>query len=194
MEQTNDEHKIVTQSEKSHAKRFEAMLRLGDFNGKKILDVGCGLGAFYSFLKEHHISCDYHGIDINAKMIDMAKEKYKSESARFSVFDIIGNDMNETYDYIIVVGILNLPFGGNTNLELTDKLFAQVHKHAKIGYSIGMTSDLTRNPGKETYYYNASEVLKIVRKYVNNFKLDHSYLPHDFTISCYKDDFYSTFK
>jgi len=190
MDKTDNEHEIVTQSERSHMKRFRAMLALGDLDGKSVLDVGCGLGGFYKFLRDQRVNADYYGIDINERMIDGAKNRYPRIADRFHVFDIIGQDLGRKFDYVVVVGILNLDFGGADNLRLTEKLFAQARKHSRIGYAIGMTSVLSRKPNADTYYYKPEEVLPLVTRSCNNFIFDHSYMPHDFTVRCYVDDFY----
>jgi len=48
----------------SQEKRFEALCELGDFSGKRVLDVGCGLGHFLQFLHRRHVHPNYTGIDI----------------------------------------------------------------------------------------------------------------------------------
>lgn len=193
MDQEIDEHRIVSQNERSHALRFSKIMELGDFNGKSILDVGCGLGAFYNLIKEKCIEADYFGIDINPRMIEKCKEKYPEIANHFLVHDIIVEDFVKKFDYIIVVGLINLDFGVNINNVMTEQLINQIHKHANIGYAVSMTSSLTRNPSTESYYYKPQEIISIISGICNNFKLDHTYMPHDFTVFCYKDDFYSNY-
>ena len=76
LKQSNDGHGAVAQSKVSHLKRFRKMMELGDFNGKSLLDVGCGVGGFYGFLKERDVRVDYTGIDICEDMIRAAKQDY----------------------------------------------------------------------------------------------------------------------
>lgn len=190
-EQSTNEHTIVGQSEQSHVKRLEKMFELADFSGRTILDVGCGLGAFYKLLKEREVVTDYYGIDINPKMIDECKGKYSEIADHFSVFDLLSENLDRKFDYIIALGVINLDFGGTLNLKMTEKLIAQIHNHAQVGYAIGMTSSFTRKPQEDTFYYKPEDIISYVGKHINNFKLDHSYLPHDFTVFCYKDDFYT---
>lgn len=193
MEQETDEHRIVTQNERSHALRFLKIMELGNFEGKSILDVGCGLGAFYKLLKERSIKADYYGIDINQRMIQKCKEKYPEIADHFRVHDIIAENFERNFDYIIVVGLINLDFGANINMEMTERLINQVHKHANIGYSLSMTSSLTSKPSAESYYYKPELIVSMVSSLCNNFKLDHTYMPHDFSIFCYKEDFYANY-
>ena len=177
---------MVGYSEYSHLKRFEEMLKLGDFIDKSLLDVGCGPAAFYKFLKSKQIFPEYHGIDISQEMIQVAKELNSDISENFLLHDIVKEDIHKTYDYLICIGILNLDFGGTTNIEMTKVLIQQLFKHAKIGFAISMTSNLSNKPTSGTYYYDSSEIIKFVSELTNNFILSHSYLANDFTLFCYK--------
>lgn len=190
LEESNDEHHAVGQSKFSQLKRFEKMLDLGDFNGKRLLDVGCGVGGFYGFLREKCIACDYSGIDINPGMIAAAQEKYPESHDKFFLFDILKTQMTEIFDYVIAVGPLNLKFATNHNLNVTVCLMKEMYRLAIIGSAISMTSSFTKKPTEETFYYDPAVVLSETAKFCTNVKIDHTYLPHDFTIFCYKRDLY----
>ena len=97
--------------------------------------------------------------------------------------------MHETFDYITCIGILNLDFGGNTNIEMTKVLIKQLFKHAEIGFAISMTSSLSNKPSHDTFYFEAYDLVRFVSELTNNFTLSHSYLPNDFTLFCYKNQF-----
>ena len=190
LEEFKDEHYAVAQSKISHLKRFEKMLELGDFNNKHILDVGCGIGGFYDFLKEKGINCDYTGIDINPKMIDAAEKRIPGIKDKFFVFDILEKKMDKTFDYAISVGPLNLKFEPGLNMEFTIRLLKEMFHLTVIGSAISMTSALTKKPGIGTFYYDPAIVLSETVKFFSNVKIDHTYLPHDFTVFCYKRDLY----
>ena len=49
-----------------------------------ILDIGCGNGRLLEGLQD---SMKYTGIDVSAKLIEIAKKKYPSREASFKVFD-----------------------------------------------------------------------------------------------------------
>ena len=191
LEESKEEHHAVAQSKISHLKRFEKMLELGDFNNKRILDVGCGIGGFYDFLKEKNVACDYTGIDIIPRMIDAAKERIPEIRDKFFVFDIIEKKMNKTFDYVVSIGPLNLEFESGLNMDFTMRLLKEMFQLAAIGSALSMTSSLTQKPGKETFYYDPVVILSETVKFCSNIKIDHTYLPHDFTIFCYKRDLYS---
>lgn len=194
LEEFQDEHHAVAQSKVSHLKRFEKILELGDFNNKHILDVGCGIGGFYEFLKEKNINCDYTGIDINQKMIDTAKERNPEIKDKFFVFDIIEKEMNGTFDYIISVGPLNLKSSPSLNVDFTMRLLKEMYRMAVFGSALSMTSELTKKPSIGTFYYDPAIILSETAKFCSNLKIDHTYLPHDFTVFCYKKSLYTPTK
>lgn len=191
LEESNDEHHAVAQSELSHFKRFEKILELGNFNGKRLLDVGCGVAGFYKFLKEKGIMCHYSGVDINPNMIASAREKYPEIKDNLLVLDILEKQLDETFDYVISVGPLNLKFEPLQNMDFTLRLIKEMVRLADIGAAISMTSAFTRKPNDETFYYDPAAVLSETAKFCSNIKMDHTYLPHDFTIFCYKRDLYN---
>jgi cyclopropane fatty-acyl-phospholipid synthase-like methyltransferase len=188
-----DEHLAVGQSKISHEKRFLKMLDSGDLHNKNLLDVGCGLGAFYSFLKLKNISVNYTGYDINEKMLQGARDGHPEIADKFKNVDIIENVIENQFDYSISVGPLNLNMDEKTNYEMTFKLLDSLFKCSKIGFALSMTSVMSRKKNNDTFYYDPTLIVNHISKYCNNYRIDHSYLPHDFTIFCYKDDFYSSF-
>ena len=56
-------------SKESQNLRFKVLSSIGDFNRKKILDFGCGIGDYYSWLIENNFNVNYTGIDISSKMV-----------------------------------------------------------------------------------------------------------------------------
>lgn len=191
--ESTDEHLAVGQSKISHEKRFSKMLDIGDLDNKSILDVGCGLGAFYSFLKLKNISVNYTGYDINEKMLQGARNSHLEIADKFKNIDLIENAIENQFDYSISVGPLNLNMDEKTNYEMTFKLIDSLFKCSKIGYALSMTSIMSRKKNNDTFYYDPALIVNHISKYCNNYRIDHSYLPHDFTVFCYKDDFYSSF-
>ena len=88
--------------------RYEAVYKLINPDGKKILDFGCGKGDFYGFLieKEKGANLTYTGIDINPSLIKLAQKKYPKTN--FYVKDIESEQLDEIFDYIVIIGVFNL--------------------------------------------------------------------------------------
>jgi len=186
-----NEHQAVDSSEVSHRKRFDKMFEIGDLQGKSVLDVGCGLGAFYGYLKERGIKCDYTGFDLVPDMIETARQKYPEIKDRFSVFNILHEDVERRFDYVISVTPITLKLASGQNMEISMKLMQSMYRLASVGMAMSMTSAFTKKPNDHTYYYDPLSILEEVFKISRNVKFDHTYLPHDFTVFCYKKDLYN---
>lgn len=73
-----------------------------DFNGKKILDYGCGDGFYSAYL--HKKGASVVGLDISQKMIDFAKYNYQKDNNGISFFLTDGTNLkfeSDYFDYII---------------------------------------------------------------------------------------------
>lgn len=57
-------------------KRLEKVKKIVDFKGKKVLDVGCGIGMFLSKFQE--LGGDVYGVDVDERKIEIAKKTYSN--------------------------------------------------------------------------------------------------------------------
>ena len=181
--------KSVGQSEISQTKRFDKIIEIGDLNNKSILDVGCGLGSFFNFLMEKSIDAYYWGFDITPEMIRIAKKNHPEIEENYQVVDFLNEDITTKYDYVVSLGALNLPMSGR-NISIAIEFINKMYNICNIGMAISMTSSFTKKPNNKTFYFEPNIIVEKVGKFCQNLKLDHSYLPHDFTLFCYKKGLY----
>src|SRR5216117_1511434 len=80
-----DHRGLGFRNKSSQEKRFEALLALGDFDGSRVFDVGCGFGDFLAFLTERGIDPVYTGLDICEPMIERCVERFEPSVGRFLV-------------------------------------------------------------------------------------------------------------
>lgn len=76
--------------------------------GISVLDIGCAQGGFAGILSEHLSDFRYVGVDINASMIDRAREKFPGHTFHHVAegdYSVLGR---ERFDLVIVFGILHL--------------------------------------------------------------------------------------
>ena len=71
-----------------------------------------------------------------------------------------------------------------------NQLIKKMYKMANIGIAISMTSSLTKRPNKKTFYYDPVKILSRTFEFCKNVKFDHTYIPHDFVLFCYKKSLY----
>jgi len=78
----------------------------------KVLDLGCGNGRLYEFLKD--LSIDYLGIDNSEGLINEAKKKYPKVADKFKIGNALDLNFPDSqpacagrFDVVIMVAVLN---------------------------------------------------------------------------------------
>lgn len=72
--------------------------------GDKVLDLGCGNGRFFEFLKDKDIN--YIGVDFSERLIEIAKKKYPK--VKFQVADALNLPFpNNYFDKIYSIAVLH---------------------------------------------------------------------------------------
>jgi len=168
----------------SQEKRFAAALGLGNLHGKRILDVGCGFGDFLAWLNARGIEPDYTGVDICKPMIERCRKRFEGTNAKFMVGDALTFVPADPFDYIVASGI----FGYNAKdtrkrvQPTLERLFDLTH----IGLAVNFLSRRApaKSPGR--LYLHPADVLQFALKLTPAVRLDHTYLPNDFTLCLYR--------
>lgn len=173
-------------SQASQHKRFEVLSEIGDLRGKTILDVGCGLGAFHSWLLEQGIEHSYHGCDITAEMVARARTRTGLETIYHGDVSELPQDVAEQgFDYVFASGIFCFnPEGGlPAMLSGVSKMFAL----ARRGIGFNSLSALADAQEADEFYAAPDECLKQCQHLSRFAVMRHDYHPADFTTYLYKD-------
>ncbi len=93
-------------SEESQVARFSVLAEAGPLAGASLLDIGCGLGDLFGFLRQHGLDCEYTGYDITPGMLDGARAKYPE--GRFELRDILTEGLGGSFDYVMASGTFNV--------------------------------------------------------------------------------------
>jgi len=101
------EKRVGWNSAHSQRVRFEALSSVGPLKGSRILDIGCGLGGFWGYLKEKKVKVDYTGVDLFPNVIREARKLYPD--ARFQVRRILSRPFRaQAFDYSFLSGVFNV--------------------------------------------------------------------------------------
>ncbi len=150
--------------------RFEKLVENLDLDNKRVLDFGCGLGAFCGFLEEKGVKCDYTGIDIVESFIKKAQNSYpQGKFFRTSILDV-----TKSFDYV---------FSSGTYAFCQKELFLESLKKcfdiATSGYKFNILLDAS---GSGYLKISATELQKIVRQLTAHALFEYGYLENDITI------------
>ncbi|MDD4527029.1 MAG: class I SAM-dependent methyltransferase [Candidatus Margulisbacteria bacterium] len=183
----DDYRALGWETQEAQTKRFEVLLKNADLKNKTLLDIGCGLGDLYGFLKSFNIPVSYLGTDIMSEMIEKAKQKYPR--ALFIHEDILNNNTamelfpENSFDVVFSSGIFNLKTS-NSNSFLRESLI--IFKHlARTKIVFNLLSNNSQNKEDAYCYYEPKQIDTMLRQLKfdkNSIHFIQDYLPNDFTV------------
>ena len=86
--------------------RFAALCGVADLDGRSVLDVGCGRGDLFGYLRDAGLRVDCRGVDIHEGLLDLARKTWPD--GRFESRDILEGDAGKEADYVLCSGLFNL--------------------------------------------------------------------------------------
>ena len=168
----------------SQEKRFEALLGLGDFQGRRVLDVGCGFGDLLEFFMARGIRPVYTGLDVCKPMIQRCLERFPGDVAHFVCADVLAHAPEQEFDYVVASGLFGLDAeGARERIRPTlERLFGW----SRIGTAVNFLSASYPDPVDGRIYVEPGKALEAALSLTPAVRLDHSYLPNDFTLHLYR--------
>jgi len=168
----------------SQEKRFAAALALGSLHGRRLLDVGCGFGDFLAFLSARGVRPQYTGLDICPPMIERCRTRFKDMDARFVAGDALAYEPEAPFEYVVASGIFGYAARGTR--ERVRPVLEHLFSIAEIGLAVNFLSGCAprRSPGR--LYVYPWDILQLAMGMTPAVRLDHAYLPNDFTLCMYR--------
>jgi SAM-dependent methyltransferase len=177
------ENQVGWRSRKNQELRFQAFLDLGDLNQSKILDLGCGLGCFFQFLKDRDGTGGYTGMDVLGMMVQKARLRFPE--TRFERRDILKNPPAEQWDYVFISGVFNHKV--KDNWAWMDQLVPAAFALARKGLAFNVLSSEAGWWDPELFYANPIEMERKVKEWsAGKYKMVKGYLPEDMTFYLYQ--------
>lgn len=170
--------------EEGQTLRFEQLCKVIDEPSFSILDLGCGYGALFDYLRTRFNDVEYLGCDVSTDMIEAARKRHDGYAcAQFS----LSSEPPSVSDYGIASGIFNVRLNRNDDqwqvyLETT---LDSLNNSSTKGFAFNcLTSYSDRKKMRDYLYY--ADPLKLFdlckRRYSRNVALLHDYGLYEFTI------------
>jgi hypothetical protein len=168
----------------SHDVRHRQFLRLiGGDREASVIDLGCGFGDFFRFLRSEGHQGPFTGYDIAPDMVAEASRLHGQENCQWRT----GAEPSETADFAIASGIFNVR--GDVPVESwisyvheTIDVLARVGRRGFAFNVLSMSSDPERR-ASNLYYADASETLSYcLRRYGRSVALLQDYGLYEFTL------------
>lgn len=179
----------------SQAKRFAALAQLGDFHGARLLDMGCGFGDLLAWLHARGVRPAYTGVDICAPMVERCRSRFAGcTDATFEVGDALGWTPGErfdvAFDFVVASGIFG--YASSDAQRRIQPTLQRLYAMSRVGVAVNFLSRraATRSAGR--LYLHASDVLGYALSLTPSVRLDHTYMPNDFTLCLYRRPLWET--
>lgn len=140
------------QSEANYPDHWRFFLNfLRQHNYKKILDVGCGVGAYAKLLKDNGLNVEYTGIDYSDNAINIAKKQWGFGNFKCLDYRNLDNEFLCEFDLVHLGAFLDVLPNANEALEF---ILKQKPKSVFIS-----RIEITKKPSHFTVY-NAYDTIK----------------------------------
>jgi SAM-dependent methyltransferase len=159
-------------------------------SGMRILDVGCGLGDFYTFLKTRGIKVDYTGVDISPEMIERARGLHLD--ATFHQQDLLREPLPSTFDYVFCSGTLNLRLPNHE--QWIEAMLTALYDHCDRGMTFNLLSAHHAQDREDFqhagdfYFADPSNIFNICQNLSRRVSLNHSDNIETFNVYVYREE------
>lgn len=162
---------------------------VGGVNGKKVLDIGCGLGHLYEFVKMRtEVPFRWVGVELEKSFIEGCNEKFFGDD-HFSLIE--GNFMDDANDVNSNKWILKQHFHeavlmGTISLVPPKDLFEWIKRLEQMDIDCFMIEFLRKGISKGPFYkYDLFEIRKMFDAKMYEYKIVFHELPHVFNLYAY---------
>jgi SAM-dependent methyltransferase len=170
-------------SEQSQRLRFQMLALVGNLDGSRVLDVGCGIGDFFGWLRDCGKSIEYTGVDITPRMIEVARQRFPD--ARFEVTNLLETRGEEAcFDFVFSSGIFYLR--RNEPFEYLKTMVSALYERCRQAVAFNSLSSWASSKAAGEFYADPLETVAFCRTLTPWVVLRHDYHPGDFTIYMYK--------
>ena len=156
--------------------RFAQLRRLVDLESCHVLDIGCGFGDLYAYLKCQGIPVSYTGVDLYNKFIEAGRQQHPDGD--FLCVDFATDDIVPDTDVVVMLGVLNFRQSGISNLAYAATLIRRAFNKARMAVICDFISQ-QRAPDypEEDWicYYNPRDVIALAMALTPNWQLIQDY-------------------
>ena len=163
--------------------RFEKLIQICNLNDLHVLDLGCGIGDLYPFLQKRFRGVDYTGVDISPELIAEARKQHPA--ARFFCRDLQEDDINESFDVVLISGIFNNAMPNCT--QFLKDMISLAFRHSSVALGFNFISRHVNFQSPEMACHDPAEILDFcIANLTRKVTLCHHYERCDVAVFAYR--------
>jgi len=167
-------------SQESQQRRFAVLANIGIADGARVLDVGCGLGDFATWLADGGIRVRYTGLDLTPELVSAASLTHPHH--RFVHGSVLDPSLlpDERFDIVVASGIFcSYPVAG---MERMRQVLHRMWAWSEVGIAFNSLSTWAPQQDSGEFHADPVETLSFCRTLSWRVSLRHDYHPRDFTV------------
>ena len=173
-----DSQALGWRDKRSQTERFVVLVSGGIDAGASLLDIGCGQGDLYSWLRENEIWVEYRGIDLTPAMVARARARFPE--AHFEVASLFNLDDSHRAHHVVASGIFYLR--QETPFEFLQEAVTHLYQMAEVSLAFNCLSTRGGHKGEGEYREDPAAVLGFCFQLTPFVTLRHDYHSGDFTV------------
>jgi len=182
----HDERSLGWSSGKQH-QRFAALTGFVPLTAiSSVLDVGCGFGDLFPFLRAGGFTGQYVGIDFIPELIETGRAAYPDADLRVAELSEVRHA--EAFDLVVASGLFNARLSHDDNWTNLTSTLRLMHGCARVAAAADFLSSHVDFTRADLSYTSPEDVFAFAKTLTRRVALSHHYLPFEFAICLYRDD------
>ena len=179
-----DHYALGWRSEESQSRRFAALVKGINLNESSMLDVGCGLADFKTFLNKHFSNVSYTGIDLMPEFINEAARRFANDQFCYFLLGDFFNSQLSAVDYVFSCGALSY---GHSDKEYHFEMIQKMWDISRKGIAFSALDKDRFPPHPLLIGFNRSEIIDFCLNFKGKLMIQDHYIHDDFTIQIIRE-------
>ena len=172
-------------SSASQALRFSVLCRGVELRGKRVLDIGCGLGDFVPWAEaQYDASFDYTGLDVSSDLVAAAQARLGGEHRRFYADTLAQDGDLGEFDVIVLSGTLT--FRTQDNIGTMRTLLTRAYTRCRGVICVNFMSSYADHQLEKNFHFRPEDVFTFAKTLTPHVTLYHDYPLHEFTVQLFR--------
>lgn len=178
---SEDVRSVHWNSEESQFERFMILCQIGNMQGCRVLDAGCGKGDFLSVLAERYPTANYSGLDLSPDFIQFCKTEYPGHD--FYCANLL-DPLPGQFDWIVASGTFGYAIDNYRNLYF--EAIQNMLNYASKGVAVNLLNARTHDDDPLYATFDPLDVHQFAIEVCDRFIIRQDYNEHDMTLYLYK--------
>jgi SAM-dependent methyltransferase len=166
--------------------RFEVLCRGLELQGKRVLDIGCGLGDFVPWAEaKFGADFDYVGMDLSADLIEAASHRFGSDRRQFVAGTLTPDTDIGEVDVVVLSGTLT--FKTADNLATMRSVLSSAWDRSRVAVCCNFMTSYADSQLEKNFHYSPEQVFTFAKSLSRFVVLHHDYDLYEFTVQVLRE-------